>query len=274
MAKPDIWTRLQNVDARAIYAIIGLVIASFVLQPVVLPLPVSPGTRMLYDFINKLPPDSVVVMSEEHTVGFWPECGPGAVAVWQHAFQRPLKLIFVAFVQDGALMEHTALTTLIDKGNKKYGDDYVQIGFVAGEETGVAAFAKDFTMSKSDYYGTPLETLPLLKKARSAKDVALWVVTGSIGNYWVLRQVNAAYGVPQATVTMAAQEAIYLPYLSSGQFVGMLNSVRGGAEYENLLKRPGFGNQMMGALTVGTGAIFCLVIFGNIVYWMGRRRRK
>jgi len=275
MAKPDIWTRIQRIDVRAIYAIAGLVICAFVLQPVVLPLPVSTGTRMMYDFIEKLPAGSAVVMSQEHTVGFWPECGPGAVAVWTHAFKRPLKLIFVAFIADGALMTHTALTTLVDKGDKKYGEDYVQIGFVAGEEASVAAFAKDFIMPRSDYFGTPLETLPLLQKAKSAKDIALWVVTGSIGNYWVLRQVNAAYNVPQATVTMAGLEPTFLPYLASGQFVGMVNSVRGGAEYENLLKIPGgFGNQMMGAVTAGTGAVFFLVIFGNMVYWIQRRKRE
>jgi len=225
----------------------------------------------LYDFIEKLPEGSVVVMSEEHTVGFWPECGPGAVAVWQHAFNRPIKLIFVAFVQDGAMLEHQALTTLLNTNNKKYGEDWVEIGYVAGAEVGVAAFAKDFTSPVVDYYGNQLASLPLIQQAKSAKDIKLWVVTGSIGNTYVLRQVNAVYGVPQATVTMAAQEAIYLPYLSSGQFVGMVNSVRGGAEYENLLKYTGFGNQMMGSVTITSGFIFILVIFGNIIYWVRRR---
>lgn len=273
MSKQNLLTRLENVDVRVIYAIVGLVIILLVLQPIVLPLATNRETQMLYDFIEKLPAGSVVVMSEEHTVGFWPECGPGAVAVWQHAFQRPLKLVFVAFIQDGALLEHTALTTLVNTGDKKYGVDFVEIGFIAGEETAVAAFAKDFTLSKVDYYGTPLDTLALLKTAKSAKDVALWVVTGSTGNYWILRQVNAVYHVPQATITMAGLEPTFLPYLASGQFVGIVNSVRGGAEYENLLKRPGFGNQMMGAVTVGTGVIFVLVAFGNIMYW-ARRKMK
>jgi hypothetical protein len=274
MAKTDYLQKLQQIDSRYIYGLIGLVTIIFVLNPVILPLPTSKGTQMLYDFIENLPPGSVVVMSEEHTVGFWPECGPGAVAVWQHAFNRPLKLIFIAFIQDGAMMEHQALTTLVNTGDKKYGEDWVEIGFVAGAETGVAAFAKDLTMPKVDYYGNPLGSLPIFQQAKTAKDLALWVVTGSVGNYYVLGQVNAVYGTPQATVTMAAQEAIYLPYLASGQFVGMLNSVRGGAEYENLLHNPGFGNQMMGTITVVTGAIFALVIFGNAITWLGKREKK
>jgi len=271
MEKQSIWTRLQNVDTRYIYLIAGLVSVIFVLNPVVLDLPISRGTQMLYDFIEELPPGSVIVMSEEHSVGFWPECGPGAVAVWQHAFNKDLKLIFIAFLADGAMMEHNALTVLLDTGNDVYGEDWIEIGYVAGGETGVAAFAKDFTMPNVDYYGTPLDTLPLIKEASSANDLDLWIVTGSTGNYWCLRQVNAIYNVPQATVTMAGLEPTFLPYLDSGQFVGMLNSVRGGAEYENLVEKPGFGNQMMGALTYGTGVTFLLILIGNIAYWVERR---
>jgi len=74
-----------------------------------------------------------------------------------------------------------------------------------------------------------------------------------------------------ATALIATQ---VMPYLKSGQMVGMLTGLRGAAEYENLIGKPGEAVAGMDAQSVAHVAIILVILVGNIGYYSERRKQK
>jgi ABC-type nitrate/sulfonate/bicarbonate transport system permease component len=64
-----------------------------------------------------------------------------------------------------------------------------------------------------------------------------------------------------------------MPYLNSGLIIGLLQSMRGGAELEYLIGHPGVGLTAMDAFTLGHYMLIVFIIIGNIGY-LGYVRRK
>ncbi len=66
----------------------------------------------------------------------------------------------------------------------------------------------------------------------------------------------------------------YYPYLQSRQLIGLLNGMKGAAEYEKLVGAPGDGMRGMAAQSGGQFLIIGLVIFGNIIFIITRRKSR
>jgi hypothetical protein len=66
-----------------------------------------------------------------------------------------------------------------------------------------------------------------------------------------------------AAVT-AVMATTYYPYLSSGQFSGLVGGLKGAAEYEELLAKPGLGVKGMEAQSLGHLLLIMLIIIGNL----------
>jgi hypothetical protein len=60
----------------------------------------------------------------------------------------------------------------------------------------------------------------------------------------------------------------FYPFLSAGQMVGLLGGLKGAAEYEMLIDKPGMGQRGMDAQSVCHLVIILLVIAGNVGYFM------
>lgn len=57
---------------------------------------------------------------------------------------------------------------------KKYGVDYVNLGFFSGAESGLAAWAENFpNIFKTDWLGVPIAQFPMMKDIKSVKDFDL-----------------------------------------------------------------------------------------------------
>jgi len=267
--------KIRSNQPQVIYGLLLIFIIVPILYPIAVPMAVTEDTKKLYDFVEKLRDGSLVVVDGGVTVGWWPEMQPGAAAISQHLFNRPVRIIFIAFIEDTSILLHQMLTgPLIDKKGKKYGVDYVELGFMAGGEAGMAAFARDFhAVLKSDYYGEPIDTLPIMKDAVNAKSLALWIPLGGWEVEWALRQVGP-HGTPIGCVSLAGNVPGFKPFLATGQLVGLLNSVKGGAEYEILMKKPGLGAVYMGGISLSHIVTIALVILGNVIYFVSRGKVK
>jgi hypothetical protein len=62
------------------------------------------------------------------------------------------------------------------------------------------------------------------------------------------------------------------PYLKTGQLTGLIGGLRGAAEYEKLVEKPGKGILGMKAQSIAHIAIILLVLIGNASYLISRRR--
>ncbi len=67
------------------------------------------------------------------------------------------------------------------------------------------------------------------------------------------------------------------PFLQTGQLVGQLGGMKGGAEYEQLIvdagyyQKPGMASKAMSAIAYSHILIILLIVLGNIGYFVTRQ---
>ncbi len=263
-------------DPRLIYLLLGLVITVPILTHSVLPVPVSPTTQALYDFIEKLPANSLVVLSFDYSTSVVPELHPQAIVVTQHLFTRPLKVLFVAQWTDGPALADAVLDVV--KGNKMYGVDYATLGFIPNTATLLGMTRDIHQFFPVDTHGNPTDTLPIIKEFPAAKQAALVITfaAGEPGLSAYLQYWQARFNIPVAVGATASSAPGYLPFYNSGQLVGILISIRGAAEYEILIHRMGISGATSAMVAQSTShlLIVVMVVFGNVAYFVGRSRMK
>lgn len=269
----SIWTKIQEVDRRYIYVLMFIVTFYPILSPIGLPLKVSDLSKTFYTSVDSVPEGGLVVVFNSMSPDLWPETEPGTIGLFNHIFSRPLKLLIVHLVAGGVPLIDNALE-ISDKRGKVYGEDFVVTPFMMGGEPTIGAFCADIIgVVKTDIEGTPLEDLSMMKDIKTIKDASLVIqVTGSPIEP-MIRQVYTTYDIPLAVIAVGGYVASYLPYYATGQLAaGILPGLRGGAEYELLIGKPGIGSTRTDCLSTMYLLIIGVVILGNIAYFMSRGR--
>ena len=264
-------------DPRLIYLLLGLVITVPILTHSVIPVPVTQTTQALYDFIQKLPANSLVVLSFDYSTSVVPELHPQAIVVTQQLFTLPLKVLFVAQWTDGPALADAVLDA-VNKGNKTYGVDYATLGYIPNSATLLGMTSDIHQFFPVDTHGNPTDTLPIIKEFPAAKQAALVIsfAAGEPGLSQYLQYWQSRFNIPVAVGATASSAPGYLPFYNSGLVVGLLISIRGAAEYEILIHRMGISGatSAMVAQSAAHLLIVAMVVFGNVVYFVGRGRMK
>ena len=125
-----------------------------------------------------------------------------------------------------------------------------------------------------DFYGKRLESLPLMKEVKSLKDVALAASIGSLGEGLsvYVKMIGVPLGVPVTGACFAVSIPESMPLFQSGQLTGMLAGMKGAAEYEQLLKKPGSASVGMDAQSLTHLLIVLFVVVGNIQYFVSKKK--
>jgi hypothetical protein len=261
-------------DPRFVYLLLALVITVPILTHSVLPVPVSATTRAVYDYIQKLPANSLVVLSFDYSTSTVPELHPQAIVLAEHLFMRPLKVLFVAQWTDGPALSDAVLDA-IDKGDKKYGVDYATLGYIPNSATLLGMTEDIHKFFPVDTRGNPTESLPIIKDFPAAKEASLVVTfaTGEPGLSAYLQYWQARFNIPVAVGATAISAPGFMPFYNSHQVVGILISMRAAAEYEILINRIGLSGATpaMVAQSSSHMLIVLMVIFGNAVYFVRKR---
>lgn len=263
-------------DPRFIYLILAVVIAAPILARLVLTVPVTPTTKAVYDYIDKLPEGDLVVLSFDYSPSSAPELHPQAIVVAQHLFMKHLKVMVVGQWIDGATLGEAVLAT-IDKGKAEYGRDYVNLGYVPNIPSLIGMTQDIVTVFPRDIRGMPTADMPILRQFANAKDASL-VVTFAAGEPGLSRYLqywNAPFQISVAIGATALAAPSYLPFYNSKQVVGILISLRAAAEYEVLIQRVGISgaSSAMVSLSLAHVTIVGAVIVGNIALLLARRNR-
>lgn len=263
--------RLQNVDRRIIYVILLLVCFVPMAKPIGIPLQVNNSTQMVYDIVEGLnPATDKVLFVMDYSVGGSADVHPQAVAVAKHLEKRGIPTVMVSFVDSGALFTEQIIAMLGDKVT--YGVDVVNLGYMAGMETAVKAFVENPKTSFAvDYHGNQIASLPIMQDVNDIKDFSFIIdfQTGNPGYQDFLRQLPAGMSYAAGIVTVSVPNV--MPYLSSGQLSGLLQGLRGAAEYEVLLKEPGDGAAMMDAQSMAHMVIILFIVVGNAAYFLNKK---
>lgn len=270
----NLMEKMQNVDTRIIYIVLLIVLSVPLLRPIGIPLQISPMTRAVYDIIEGLNPEKdVVLLSMDYSPGAGLDAEVCPVAVVEHLMQRGIKWIAISFgTTDGPMMTNRIMADLEQRGYK-YGEDFANLGYMAGEENAVRLFALDCLSVPTDVRGNKTSELPVMQGIETIKDFAFVIqFSMSTPEMWI-RQVVDPMGVLFATGTVTVSVPSIVPYYNSGQVKGVMGGVSSAAQYELLCNKPGRGAAMMDAQSMGHLIIIFFIALGNVGYFMSKKEK-
>lgn len=264
----------MRLDRRLIFVLIAFSVAIPLVFKIGLPNKVTREVRMVYDAIEELEPGEVVLVSFDHEASSLPEIKPMAEAVLRHYFSKNLKVISFALLAEGTAIGDQILRNMAEEYDKKYGEDYVYLGFRPQYTAAILGLGEDLhRVFPEDYRGISTSELPLTKDIKNYEDISLVIslADGDLPTYWI-NYAEARYDQKIAIAVTAVMATTYYPYLSSEQIIGLVGGLKGAAEYEILIDKPGMGGKGMDAQSVAHVVILLLVVLGNVSYFLGRRR--
>lgn len=256
-----------KIDPRFIYLAVMLSIAIPILFPLGLPISISESSRQTYEAITAVPEGGYVIFS----VGVNYDAKGEMIYMLQdlikHNLQLGNKVILLTFneAQDSAIAEEAMLAVMDDNGGV-YGENIVHLGFLAGLEASMSTFATDVrAVVNVDYYGTPVDDLPIMDGLRNWEDMDLILMFAIGGDQpqGELRQFNTPYGIPVSGGSVAGIYANIVPFINSGQLSGYLNGLKGTAEYELIMEQPGEAVLGMDAQSLMSLTVIVFIILGN-----------
>ncbi len=267
------FSKLQKIDNRVIYALVLVAIIFPLLNPIGIPFNIDEMTQDIFDEVENLPDGSVVMLAVDYSAGAAPQIHPQAIAMFKQLFyDKNCKIIVTAIASTGPLFYAQIMKEVGDTHGKVYGEDYVHLGFLAGTETAIAAYANSFQKAyPSDFNGTPIGDLPMMADIKSAADIDFAMIFTASEPSQYVRQLQGAYGVKLGIGINSVTVSSQMPYYNSGQLVGILNGLNGAAEYEALAGYPGTATAGMDAVSATALVVLAFIIIGNIA-WAGSRK--
>lgn len=270
--------KLQFIDRRYIFLLIAISVIIPLIMPLNLPIKPSSAVEIGYKFIEDLPEDSKILIAYDFEPSVEPELGPMGRAFIHHCCRKNLKIIGMALWPAGQVLLESALNTVArDLYGYQYGTDYVNLGFMAGNQVVITSLGESFPKTyPRDFYNTPIMELPLMNGVRNYSNIDL-IIDVSAGDpgipYWVM-YAGTAYGKKIIGGCTAVSAPQLYPYYSGGQLVSLLGGLKGAAEYETLIEKPGTASRGMDAQSVAHMLIIAFVIIGNITFYLEKRNMK
>jgi hypothetical protein len=304
---PTLLDRLLRIDRRIIFLLVALSVTIPILLPLGLPVSTTVPTQMAFDYIETLKPGDAVWLSFDYGPSSAPENDPMAEGFMRHALSKDLRVIVCVLYPLGGLgLANNSLARVAEEfPDKKYGVDYVNLGYKDGPEAVMRRLGENIADAfPTDVNGRPVAELPIFKPSakvagpdgvevrtmgiRSIRDVKVvfTAATGLIGEYWITL-VNAQSGTPVIIGPTAVSAPKYYAFISSGQLAGMLGGMKGAAEYEQLLAKryPNLGEfyrtTRLFTATKGMDAqtgihlvIILFILIGNVAFLLYRLRES
>lgn len=271
---------LGSKDRRYLFIGIAMVVIIPLLTKFGLPkVKVTPEVKDLYDFIEELPNDKVVLLTCDYDPGSMPELHPMTFAILEHLCRRDIKFAVMELWPAGIDMAKEALEEIARKDHgKKDRIDFAHLGYKTGAEVVIQSLGVSLKQTYPvDVDGVPIDQIPVLQGIEAVKDFALIIniSAGTPGTKEWVQQAGSRYGVPIATGCTGVQAPQIYPYYPN-QLLGLLGGMAAAAEYEQLVD-PDEKNEKLLKATQGMEAqsfchalILLFVVFGNIVYFYGQ----
>ena len=263
-------------DRRIIY----LLVAAAVVVPFVTgwTLPrgeITPSTQNLYDAIESLPPRTPVMVVFDYGPSGMPELDPMALALTRHILSRDLRLLGATLVVTGTQMCQNVISVVAEELHKQEGIDWVNLGYKPGGGVLITQMGEDIKRAyPTDAQGHSTHQLEIMQGIHNYDDIALVIdlASGNSPGAWIIYAYQP-YKVKVAAGITAVMATDYYPFLQTGQLIGLLNGLKGAAEYEDLIDHHGLGILGMFSQSVAHLLIILFVILGNISYFAFTRRR-
>jgi hypothetical protein len=265
---------LASIDRRYIFVLIALTVIIPLLRPLGMPVFVTHEVQSVYDYIEKIPPGSAIIVAMDYDPAALAELYPMTLAVLRHAYSRKIKVLGMTLWITGTTLGDAAMREAA-AGIAEAGKDYVYLGYAPVPANVMMRMGEDISaIFPKDFAGTPLEKIPVMSGIKNYKDIELIVdlAAGATPEAWIAF-AGTKYNQTIAVGCTAVSATGYYPYLNSGQIVGLIGGMKGAAEYEKLIDKSGTATAGMDSQSIAHIVIILLIIIANISYFAIRGRK-
>ena len=276
MAERRWYDRLLVVDRRWIYFTLAVAVTIPAVMPFKVPVTVSKEVRVVYDFVESLQPGDNLFLAIDYDPSTLAELHPMAEAIMRQTFRRGARVVITALSQFGPAMAEELISRVAAEEGKRRDIDYTFLGYKPYPAITILAMGTDFRVPfPTDYYGTPDDSIPMMRDIHNYRNVKAVVslAGGNVADMWI-QYGNAKYGVPVALGVTGVMASDYYPFLQSGQVFGLIPGMKGAAEYERLVERPGQGSRGIPYQVTTHLVILVFMVITNIAYVAQRRARR
>lgn len=258
------------------YLALVLVLVIPIVKPIGMSISVNKDlTQRMYDFVENLPAGSLIMFDLASSSSADTELTPMIMAVMEQMARKGHKLLVAGQWESGITFWSPKIDAKAVSYGWKYGVDYVNIGFKAGGTATWRAIGQDFWKGAVgvDINGTPFEDLPLMSKIRKIDpatiDLIIIYESGSPGmETWITYFPTVAL----CKASVAAEISGSVRYIPTGQLKGLIPGMRGAAEYEKLVNKPGVATQLMDAQSMSHILVVFLIVLGNVAYFGTKKK--
>jgi hypothetical protein len=269
----------KQIDRRIIFLLIFFGVAIPLLVTIGFRIEITENVQKAYDLVDSFPAGTRVLISFDYDPASKPELHPMAKAVVKHCLEKDYQVICTALWPMGVRMCSDTFESLEeDFPNKKYGIDFVNLGYKVGGQITIQKMGRDFrSVYPTDTGGTNIDELPIMNGVTDFSQLgfAFSFSAGAPGiKEWVMI-AHDTYGVPTSGGTTGVSAPAMLPYVNEqGQLTGLLGALKAAAEYELLIDSPGTATSGMDAQSVAHLIIIIFIVIGNVNYYKNRKKSK
>jgi len=224
--------------------------------------------RGFYEAIDALPNGSTILMSCDYDPGAIPEMVPMTRTAFRQLLQKDCKMVVTVLWNAGpGLVDSILRETAREFPGKKYGVDWVNLGYKSGNEAVMVVMGQGIANAfPRDYSGQETRSFPIMKNVRDYGSFPLLVniSAGYPGTKEWVQQVQARFHLRMVAGVTAVSAPEFYPYLQSNQLLGLLGGMAGAAEYEKLRGEEGTATRGMGAQSLGHVFVALMIILGNL----------
>lgn len=270
------WKRIESIDRRVIFVVLMVGVLLPMALPIDFPVAVTPEVQSVYDRMESLQPGDVIMVACEYDPSLKAEMEPMTYSLLRHAYRRGAKVVSTCLFVTGVDLIAQELKTIGDEMGKKYGEDYVFLGYKPYPAIVINAMGQDFRNPfPKDYYGNDTDSLPMMKgiKNYGSLDFVMTVNATSGVDFW-LQYGREPYQFPLGFAVAAVMATDYYSQLQSKQIFGMIGGMKGAAEYESLIGMKGDATRVMNIQSVVHIVIVGFIVIGNIAFFLSGGRLK
>lgn len=286
----DVFGKLMKLDRRWVFLMLVIVcVVSFYIDYKV-PILSEKESEDIFKYIDSLPPGDIVFLAIDYDPNSMAELHPMTYALVEQCWRKNLKVIFTALSQNGPGMADQVIRDISDsmtydksyngveyKGREVFnGIDYTFLGYKPYYALVILGMGQNYRLPfPLDYYGTPLDSIPMMHGVNNYDQVAcvISLSSGNISDAWI------SYGQGRFNFKLffgctGVQTAQYYPYIGSGQLGGIMGGMLGAAQYESYADNPGRAMEAMKVQLPAHIVIILFIIMGNIGFFATRSSRK
>lgn len=250
-----------------------------------------PEMLKAFTLIGSLPSNAPVLAVFDYDPALSGELEAAAAPLMDHLLLQGPRLALISTSPTGPalaerLLHDTSASPLVAGHNYQAGQQYVNLGYLAGGSSGLLYFAispanaAPFTVD-----GQQAWQLPPLQGIRKLSDFAAIIVitdNADSGRVWIEQAGSTIGNTPILMVISAQTEPMIFPYYDSGQIKGLVTGLAGGEAYGLTFVRPdaqtGLAQRYWNSFSAGTLVAEILIVVGAlwsaVTGWRARRKKS